>query len=79
MELKALLFFLLKHKNFNNKEKEIINLGIGQPDFKTPEHIVAAAVSALKNGEHGYTQGKGMVKLREAVALDIYNERKGFS
>ena len=51
-------------------------MGIGQPDFKTPEHIVAAAVSALKNGEHGYTQGKGMVKLREAVALDIYNRRK---
>ena len=51
-------------------------MGIGQPDFKTPDHIVDSAVSALKNGEHGYTQGKGMLKLREAVALDIYNRRK---
>ena len=51
-------------------------MGIGQPDFKTPEHIVDAAVTSLKNGEHGYTQGKGMLKLREAVAEDIYNRRK---
>ena len=51
-------------------------MGIGQPDFKTPDHIVDSAVLALKNGEHGYTQGKGMLKLREAVALDIYNRRK---
>ncbi len=51
-------------------------MGIGQPDFKTPEHIVESAVSALKNGEHGYTEGKGMLKLREAVALDIFNRRK---
>ena len=34
--------------------KDIINLGIGQPDFKTPEHIVEAAVKALRDGHHGY-------------------------
>ena len=51
-------------------------MGIGQPDFKTPDHIVNAAVSALKNGEHGYTQGKGILKLREAVAQDISIEEK---
>ena len=51
-------------------------MGIGQPDFKTPDHIVNAAVLALKNGEHGYTQGKGILKLREAVAQDIFNRRK---
>ena len=33
--------------------KDIINLGIGQPDFKTPDHIVEAAVKALKDGHHG--------------------------
>ena len=56
--------------------KSIINLGIGQPDFKTPEHIVDAAIKALKDGKHGYTQGKGILRLREAVAKDIYNRRK---
>ena len=51
--------------------KEIINLGIGQPDFKTPEHIVEAAVKALRDGHHGYTPANGLLELREAVAADL--------
>ena len=35
--------------------KDIINLGIGQPDFKTPAHIVEAGIQALRDGHHGYT------------------------
>ena len=35
--------------------RDIINLGIGQPDFRTPEHIVEAAIKALRDGHHGYT------------------------
>ncbi len=52
--------------------KEIINLGIGQPDFKTPEHIVEAAVKALHDGHHGYTPANGLLELREAVAFDLH-------
>ncbi len=52
--------------------KSIINLGIGQPDFSTPGHIVEAAIKALKDGHHGYTQTSGIPKLREAVSSDIY-------
>ena len=48
--------------------KSIINLGIGQPDFPTPEHIVEAAVKALRDGHHGYTPSTGILPLREAVA-----------
>lgn len=51
--------------------KDIINLGIGQPDFRTPDHIVEAAIKALRDGEHGYTPATGIPKLREAVAADI--------
>ena len=51
--------------------KDIINLGIGQPDFRTPEHIVEAAVKALRDGHHGYTPATGIKPLREAVAADI--------
>ena len=35
--------------------RDIINLGIGQPDFRTPAHIVEAAIKALRDGHHGYT------------------------
>jgi aspartate/methionine/tyrosine aminotransferase len=52
--------------------KNIINLGIGQPDFRTPDHIVEAAVKALRDGQHGYTPATGIKPLREAVAADIH-------
>ncbi|WP_238119890.1 MULTISPECIES: pyridoxal phosphate-dependent aminotransferase [unclassified Xanthobacter] len=51
--------------------RDIINLGIGQPDFRTPEHIVDAAVKALRDGAHGYTPSTGILPLREAVARDL--------
>ncbi|MEP0518848.1 MAG: pyridoxal phosphate-dependent aminotransferase [Hyphomicrobiales bacterium] len=52
--------------------KDIINLGIGQPDFETPPHIVEAAIKALKDGHHGYTPATGILPLREAVSADIH-------
>ncbi|MPT22734.1 MAG: pyridoxal phosphate-dependent aminotransferase [Starkeya sp.] len=51
--------------------RDIINLGIGQPDFSTPGHIVEAAIKALRDGQHGYTPSVGIEPLREAVAGDI--------
>lgn len=53
--------------------RDIINLGIGQPDFRTPDHIVEAAIKALKDGHHGYTPALGIAPLRDAVAEDIHN------
>jgi aspartate aminotransferase len=52
--------------------KDIINLGIGQPDFRTPDHIVEAAAKALRDGHHGYTPATGILPLREAVAADLH-------
>jgi aspartate/methionine/tyrosine aminotransferase len=51
--------------------RDIINLGIGQPDFRTPDFIVEAAVKALRDGHHGYTPSAGIKPLREAVAADL--------
>ena len=51
--------------------RDVINLGIGQPDFQTPGHIVEAAVKALRDGHHGYTPATGIPPLREAIAADI--------
>jgi aspartate/methionine/tyrosine aminotransferase len=47
--------------------RDIINLGIGQPDFSTPPHIVEAAIKALRDGHHGYTPATGLLATREAV------------
>ena len=58
--------------------KDIINLGIGQPDFRTPEHIVNAGKEALDAGAHGYTPAAGIPQLRDAVAADL-NKRHGVS
>ncbi len=52
--------------------RDIINLGIGQPDFRTPDFIVEAAVKALREGHHGYTPAIGIPPLREAVAADLH-------
>ncbi len=52
--------------------RSIINLGIGQPDFPTPEHIVEAGRKALADGHHGYTPANGIPLLRAAVAADLF-------
>src|SRR6201984_373266 len=51
--------------------RDIINLGIGQPDFRTPDFIVEAAIKALRDGHHGDTPAAGILPLREAVAADL--------
>ena len=51
--------------------RDIINLGIGQPDFSTPANVVEAAVKALRDGHHGYTPATGILPLREALAADL--------
>jgi len=56
--------------------RDIINLGIGQPDFRTPDFIVEAAVKALRDGHHGYTPSVGILPLREAVAADLHKRFK---
>ena len=53
-----------------------INLGIGQPDFPTPAHIVEAGRKALADGHHGYTPANGILPLREAVVADLHRRYK---
>ncbi|HZL39561.1 MAG TPA: pyridoxal phosphate-dependent aminotransferase [Pseudolabrys sp.] len=56
--------------------RDIISLGIGQPDFRTPDFIVEAAIKALRDGHHGYTPANGIPPLREAVAADLHKRFK---
>lgn len=69
---------LARANQLASEGRDIINLGIGQPDFKTPDNIVKAAINALETGEHGYTAATGIPTLCEAVAEDM-NNRYGSS
>jgi aminotransferase len=51
--------------------KDVISLGVGEPDFVTPWHIREAAIYALERGKTGYTSNLGLLKLREAIAKHI--------
>jgi aspartate/methionine/tyrosine aminotransferase len=62
---------LARAQALEDQGRDIINLGIGQPDFPTPENIVEAAIKALRDGHHGYTPPGGIAPLRQAVAADI--------
>lgn len=62
---------LARATELDGQGRDIINLGIGQPDFKTPTHIVEAAIKALQDGHHGYTPATGIAPLREAVSADL--------
>jgi aminotransferase len=51
--------------------KDVISLGVGEPDFVTPWHIREAAIYALERGKTGYTSNLGLLKLREAIAKHV--------
>ncbi len=58
---------LAKAAEIQAQGHDVINLGIGQPDFPTPEHIVEAGIKALRDGAHGYTAANGILPLRQSV------------
>jgi len=60
-----------KTKKLAKEGKEIIDLSLGQSDFKSPKHAVDAAIKALKDGHHGYTLPNGTIECREAVSRKI--------
>jgi aspartate aminotransferase len=63
---------LARAADLASQGRDIVSLGIGQPDFPTPPHIVEAAIKALKDGHHGYTPATGIAPLREAIAADLH-------
>ncbi|MBI2930176.1 MAG: aminotransferase class I/II-fold pyridoxal phosphate-dependent enzyme, partial [Planctomycetes bacterium] len=51
--------------------KDVISLGIGEPDFVSPVPVIEAGIGSLKRGETHYTSNQGMLELREAIATQI--------
>ncbi len=62
---------LARATELSRQGRDIVNLGIGQPDFATPPNVVEAAVRALRDGHHGYTAATGILPLREALSADL--------
>ena len=62
---------LAEAKKLEAQGKPMIHLGLGQPDFKTPQHIVDAAKKALDEGHHGYVMSNGILECRQAVTRKI--------
>ena len=52
--------------------KDVISLGIGEPDFTTPEPIIQAGIKALHDGETHYTSNAGLIELRQAIAEHLH-------
>jgi aminotransferase len=51
--------------------EDVISLGVGEPDFVTPQHICAAAIASIEAGETHYTSNYGTLALREAIAVEL--------
>ena len=62
---------LAEAKKLEAQGKEMIHLGLGQPDFKTPQHIMDAAKKAIDDGHHGYVLANGITECRQAVSRKI--------
>jgi aminotransferase len=51
--------------------EDVVTLGIGEPNFVTPEHILQKGVESLLHGETGYTSNSGTIELRRAVSAYV--------
>jgi len=74
LETETAFTILSKANKLASQGRDIINLGIGQPDFSTPINIQEAAIKAIKDGKHGYTPSNGIPELRNAVANKIFED-----
>ena len=53
---------------------DVVNLGVGEPGFDTPAHIIDAAVRGIQNGYTKYTPNAGIYPLRQAIAEKLARE-----
>ncbi len=56
-----------KAKAMKQAGESVVNFGVGEPDFNTPEHIIVAAKKALDDGQTKYTPSSGLLPLRKAI------------
>jgi aspartate aminotransferase len=61
-------------KKLNAAGLDVIDLGVGEPDFDTPKNICDAAISSLERGDTHYIPTSGIPELRAAIAEKLYND-----
>lgn len=61
-------------KMFELITEDSINMGLGEPDFNTPPHIIEAVKEALDDGFTHYTVNKGIIELREAISRKLHQD-----
>ena len=69
---------LSRAQKLEEQGEKIINLGIGQPDLNPPKYVIEEAINSLKNENHGYSNAKGILKLRETISNEyqsLYNQK----
>lgn len=64
----ATLAISSKAKKMKSEGIDVVDFGVGEPDFDTPEHIKAAAIDAIKKGYTKYTPATGIPQLKQAIA-----------
>lgn len=76
VELSRTLEIDAKVKFLIEKDKEIINLSVGEPDFNTPNNIKEAAIRSIRENFTRYTNSSGVVELREQIVAKLKRENK---
>jgi len=77
IEESATLAMAAKAREFKSRGIDVINLSLGEPDFKTPKHICDAAKQAIDDGKYfSYPPVAGYLDLREAIATKYQKENK---
>lgn len=72
----ATLAISAKAKELATSGKNVINLSAGEPDFNTPDFLIEAAYTAMKQGKTKYTPVSGTLNLRKAISDKFKNENK---
>ncbi len=77
IEESATLAMAAKAREYKNRGIDVVNLSLGEPDFKTPQHICDAAKKAIDDGKYfSYPPVAGYQDLREAIAAKYASENK---
>ena len=78
MENENAFKILSRAQKLEEQGEKIINLGIGQPDLNPPKYVIEEAINSIKNENHGYSNAKGILKLRETISNEyqsLYNQK----
>ncbi len=70
LEAEGAYAVLARALEMEREGREILHLELGQPDFRTPEHVSQAGIAAIEEGLTRYTPPAGLMKFRELIAAD---------